>query len=296
MMTQPLPFLNSLQSAPQLYLKELLAQYGPPLQLFRIDPERNTLLVGAKGTRITIPPFSLASLSGKPVKGPVQIHLKEAFTQPEMILAGRPTTSEDRLMESGGQLMVYASQGLSPLKLARPMTIDVPVHKKLGNHLAMRLFVGGNSTLQAYAFNHNFDWGMASEKPVRIRKLEGRKYYHFQMQDFNWAGCDFFVARKASRCMVTARPVSAIEQFDSLLGYLVFQDIHAVARMYPGKHNCTAVNIPEKLSAAAHLVGISKGKLYYGNGIIRRASEKLVDVKMRPVMEKEMVEAIRRIK
>ena len=95
--------------------------------------------------------------------------------------------------------------------------------------------------------------------------------------------------------MVTARPISSVERFDSLLGYLVFHDIQAVARMYPGKHNCTAVNIPERLSASAHLIGVRKGILYYGSGQVWRASEKLVDVRMRPVMEKELAGILREI-
>ncbi|MCO6479457.1 MAG: hypothetical protein J5I94_22675 [Phaeodactylibacter sp.] len=288
MTTQELPLLESLQNAPKLYLKELLGRHGPPTQIFRADPERSTVLVGAGGAKLTIAPFSITDLSGRPAKGEVEVCLKEVFTQGEMMMAGRPTTSEDRLMESGGQILVTARQGGRPLKLAQPLTVGLPVSEKLQNPMAMRLFTGGTSTFQAFSSRQSFDWRMASEKAVRIRRSEGRKYYVFQLQDFNWAGCEFFVARRSSRCMVTARPVSPAEQFDSMLGFLVFRRVHAVARMYPGKHNCTAVNIPGKLSATAHLFGLSQGRLYYGKEVIRRASEKLVDVNMRPVLEKEL--------
>lgn len=297
MTTQQVPLLKSLQSAPQQYLKELLALYGPPDQLFQADPEKNTVLVGNKGTRLTIPPFAITTPLGRPVRGPVEIRLKEAFTQAEMLMAGRPTTSEDRLMESAGQIMVRASQGEGglPLKLALPVAVRMPMQRKLRNPMSMRLFLGASSTFRSYASGQNFDWGMASGGSVRVRKTEGQKYYDFQLRDFNWAGCDFFVARRSSRCMVTARPASPVEKFDALLGYLVFKDIHAVARMYPGKHNCTAVNIPEKLAATAHLIGLVEGQLYYGCGTIRRAAEKLVDVNMQPVLEKELMETLRGI-
>ena len=294
-MTQQAPLLKSLQCAPQVYLKELLGLNGPSTQIFNINPEKSTVLVGAKGTRLTFAPFSLTGLSGTPARGIVEIHLKEVFTQSDMLMAARPTTSEDRLMESGGQLMIYARQGGLPLQLVQPVSVSVPVSKKLRNPLSMRLFVGSTSTFQAYSVEQTFDWRMASEKAVRISKTGRQKYYNFQLHDFNWAGCDFFVSRRASRCMVTARPISSVERFDSLLGYLVFHDVHAVARMYPGKHNCTAINIPEKLSATAHVVGLSKGRLFYGKGVIRRASEKLVDVKMRPVLEKELIGALQKI-
>ncbi len=287
--------MKSLQDAPQLYLKELLGLYGPPTQFFRADPEKSTVLVGAGGTRLTIPPFSITSLSGDPVRGEVEIYLKEVFTQGEMIMAGRPTTSEDRLMESGGQVLVTARQGRRPLMLAQPLTVALPVSDKLRNPMAMRLFTGGASTFQSFSSGEGFDWHMASEKAVRIRKSEGRKYYVFQLQDFNWAGCEFFVARRSNRCMVTARPLSPVEQFDSIVGFLVFQGVHAVARMYPGKHNCTAVNIPGKLSGAAHLVGLSRGRLYYGKEVLRRASEKLVDVNMRPIQDKGLVAALKAV-
>lgn len=295
MTTEQLPFFNSLQSAPQQYLRELLALYGPATQSFSVDPEKSTVLVGAGGARLTIAPFSITGLSGDPVEGEVEIRLKEVFTQGEMIMAGRPTTSEDRLMESGGQLMVTASQGRQRLRLSQPLAVALPVCKKLRNPMAMRLFTGSTSTFQPYASGHSFDWRMASEKAVLIKKIDTGKYYDFQLTDFNWAGCEFFVARRAHRCMVTARPVSNIEQFDTLLGFLAFRDVHAVARMYPGKHNCTAINIPGKLAATAHLIGLSNGRFYYGREIIRQASKKLVDVPMRPALEKELIEALRGI-
>ena len=295
MMTQQAPLLKSLHYTPQLYLKELLALNGPSTQVFHINPEKSTVLVGAKGTRLTFAPFSLTGLSGNPVKGMVEIRLKEALSQSDMLMAGRPTTSEDRLMESGGQLMIQASQGNKELKLAQPVTIGLPVSKKLRNPMSMRLFVGSTSTFQAYSVGQSFDWKMASDKAVRIRKVERQKYFDFQLHGLNWAGCDFFVTRRSNRCMVTARPISSVERFDSLLGYLVFHDIQAVARMYPGKHNCTAINIPEKLSATAHVIGLSRGRLFYGKGVIRRASEKLLDVKMRAVSEKDLIRALQNL-
>lgn len=297
MTTQQVPLLKILRSSPQLYLKELLALYGPPTQIFHINPEERTELVGAKGTRLTIPPVSIAGLSGDPVSGSVEIRLKETFSLAEMVMVGRPTTSEDRLLESAGQVMVQATggDGLPPLRLAQPVTVNLPLNKKVRHPMAMRLFLGGSSTFQSYAFGNTFDWGMASGKAVRIQKHAGQKYYQFQLRDFNWAGCEFFVERRASRCMVTARPASTGVEFDSLLGYLAFNGIHAVARMYPGKNNCTAVNIPEKLSATAHLIGIADEQLYYGRNMLRRAAEKLVDVKMQAVSVQELVGALQKI-
>ncbi|MCB9264653.1 MAG: hypothetical protein H6558_06485 [Lewinellaceae bacterium] len=295
MMTQQAPLFQFLRRAPQQYLKEILSLYGPPVQSFTIDPEKQSQLRGARGTLLSIPPYAMVGLSGNPAKGRVELQLKEAFTPGEMIMAGRPTTSEDRLMESGGQLMIRASHKGLPLRLARPVEVGIPVHRGLRNASPMRLFTGSTSTFQAYSAGNDFDWRMVSEKAVRISKIKGRKYYDFQLDEFNWAGCEYFVARKASRCMVTARPVGAVNRFDSLMGYLVFKDIRAVARMYPGKHNCTAVNIPERLSASAHLIGVRKGILYYGSGQVWRASEKLVDVRMRPVMEKELAGILREI-
>lgn len=295
MTTEQVPLLKKLHGPPHLRLKELLALHGPPAQAFRINPEKRTLITGAGGTRLTFAPYSITNASGQPVAGMAEIILKEVFTQGDMILADRPTASEDRLMESGGQLMIYASQKQQLLALSQPLEVDLPVRRHLRNPVAMRLFVGGVSTFLAYSYGSNFDWRMASEKPVRIHKIEGRKYYNFQLWEFNWADCDFFVAQRSARCMVTARPISTLEKFDNLLAYLVFKDVHAVARMYPGINGCTAVNIPEKLSATAHLVGLSNGQLYYGNGFIQRARDKLVSVKMQPVQERELIGLLREL-
>lgn len=294
MTTERVPLLENLRVPPQQYLKELLASYGPQAQLFSIRAEQDALVKGAGGARLSFSSRSFADASGKPVEGPVEVRLREAFTLGEMILADRPTASEDRLMESGGQLMIQARQGQELLQLSQPATVDLPVRRNLRNPVAMRLFLGGTSTFQPFSYSSSFDWRMASEKPVRIRKIEGRKYYSFQLQSLTWAGCDFFIARRANRYMVTARPVSTVDKFDGLLAYLAFRDIHAVARMYPGQNGCTAVNVPDKLPATAHVVGLSNGNLYYGAGHLRRASDKLVSVKMRHVVERELAELLRR--
>lgn len=295
MLTEHKPVLRTIQGSPFRTLDEFLFQHGPKAQLFQIDSSRMTTIVGEQGARLTILPDSFSDINGKFVDGPVEIHLKEVISRAEMILADKTATSEDRILESAGQLWVQATQGNGLLQLRRPMVVDLPVRKNLRNPLAMRLFVGSTPTVKAFHSDKDFDWKLWSDKPVAIRKVNGHKYYHFNLERLNWANCDYFVSRRGGKSMVTVKPENPVETMDKQIAFLAFEDINSVARMYPGIHGFTALNIPNQLSATAVVIGMHQGQLFFGHHFFSRFSDRLAHVRMRAVTDQELLETLHRL-
>ncbi len=292
MTTEHTPVVNNLKGGPFHSLDELLTHHGPKFQHFRVNPARRTTIVGQNGTRLAFPPFAFTDLLGRIVQEEVEVRLKEAFSRPEMILAGKPSTSDGRLLESGGQFMVNAHRGSSPLQLCQAVEVGLPVQKGLRNPLAMKLYTGSTTTIKVYRQDKNFDWRLLKDHPIKIRKANGHKYYTFKIGAFNWYDCGYLIGKRSARSMVTVRMASPVEHFENQQAYLAFPEINAVAKMYPTSQGFTAINIPNKLSAVAMVIATSHGQLYFGKSTLEKVSDKVAYVKMKAVTEKETIRPI----
>ncbi len=277
-------------------LHEFLNRQASPAQVFRIDAGRMSVIEGDRGLRLAFQPFSFSAMEGRLVDGPVDIHLREVFTRAEIILAGKATTSEDCIMESLGQFWIQATQGASRLELLRPLRCSLPLEKSLANPLAVKLFKGSDKpTVRACHADKYFDWELEPNVSVAIDKAGGaRRYGHFELRQLGWGSCAYFLNPRGGRYMLTLRPEAMEYNPRHQAAYLVFDGIDAVARMYPGAHGFTALNIPGKLSATAVLIGMDQGQLYYGQNFIGRISDRLSHVRMRPVARPELVEILSR--
>lgn len=278
-----------------LLLNNFFAEKEDKVRIYSIDASRVTTIVGRKGARFSFQPDCFSDALGNPVTGEVQIHLREVFQKGEMVLSNRMATSEDRLLEAAGQFFLFATQNHHPLELREPITVEVPVHQSLTNPVAIRLFAGSSSSILPFNPNPIFDWKLVVDKPLKIRKISGKKYFHFEIEAFNWYGCQYFYAKKTVRTMVSARSVADVESFDDQAAFLVFKDIHSVARMYLHGNRFTAFNIPVNLSAYALIIALKDRQLHFGLRIIDQISSQLVPVKLEPVSEDQLLETLRNL-
>lgn len=295
MMTQPNLMVRTMQGSPYRTFDEFFSKHGVPTQVFSINPARRTTIVGKQGTRLTIFPFSLSDVFGNPVEGEVEIFLKEVFSKKEMVLSDKVTTSEDRLLESGGQFFVKACKNLRPLQLSQALSVQLPVREKIGNPLAMKLFVGSTAVTRAYRSKSAFDWKLASNKAVTVRRIGGKKYYSFDINEFNWWNCDYFFAKRTTRTMVSVKTNMPYDYFDDQAAYLIFKNNNSVARMYFGRHHFSSFNIPINLAAAVVVMGIRAGQLYCGKQFIPKTSGGSVMVQMEATTERGLLETLDKV-
>jgi len=264
-------------------------------QSFSIDANRMTTLVSQASTRFTFYPGGFQRLTGAEVTGEVQVQIKEVFRKSDMILTDLMTTSEDRLLESAGHFHIQASQEGIPLQLAIPIAVEMPLSAQVANPLATRLFTGLFSNMFNATSNKLFDWRLLVNKSLKVRKIAGKKYYHFYITDLKWFSCSHLHTRRALRTMVSARCVSAIEDFEEQAAFIVFKNINSVARMYPNINRFTALHIPVNQAATIILIGFRQGEWFYGAHSMEKTSSQLVSVKVEPVIESQLIEYLRRL-
>lgn len=109
---QELPELNEkgekLWSDADKYLK---------LQSFEINAEKDTVIESTDGIVFAIPANCFLDASGNPVKGNIQVEIKEALKASDIMKAGLNTRSGDKLLETGGMFYVNARKGDASLTI-----------------------------------------------------------------------------------------------------------------------------------------------------------------------------------
>lgn len=286
---------KALRHRPPSMLASFLA--GKEIKTFiqTIDADRLTTIVSSNGVRFTFSPFCFSDLSGRQIYGEVQIHLREVFGKSQMVLANLGATSENRLLESAGQFHLQATQNGKPLELTQPINVYMPVIPSLSNKVAVKLFSGSFSTMLGFNDDNIFDWRLVDDRPLPFRKVVDKKYFHFEINEFNWYGCHYFYPKKTTRTMVGARAVSAIDAFDDQAAFLVFDNIPSVVRMYDNGNGFTALNIPVNLPAKVILLALKDEQLYFGTHAMVLTQSQKVHVELEPVSEELLLQKLRQL-
>lgn len=181
---------------------------SPPSQVFLIGNYTENILTGEEGVILQIPANAFETQNGQPVDGVVRLEMREMLTPGSMIMADRPTVSNGRLLTSGGQVYLNATQGGQDLRLRRGVSLGVNV--PTGNvDPNMQLFVGNDSS---GVFNWQptgtsvVDTSNSSSNDTTSNDTTGNggggwgppitdslDYYRMQLQKlFRWINCDYF--------------------------------------------------------------------------------------------------------
>ena len=127
-------------------------------QNFELNADQDTVVETADGIVIAIPANSFLDANGQPVKGKIQLEVKEALSAADIMKAGLNTRSGDKLLETGGMFYINARQDGASLKIDKknPLYAEVPTDEvKPG----MQLFEGKRLA------NGTIDW--VNPKPIQ---------------------------------------------------------------------------------------------------------------------------------
>ncbi len=114
---------------------------------FKTFSTRDTVLIGQKGTVLSIPVDAFAAVNGnnKP-KYPIQIELREAYDFGDMLANNVSTVSDGQLIQTGGMVFVGAKDANgAELKLAAGKEIQVAMPAKGELPAGMQLFTANRS-------------------------------------------------------------------------------------------------------------------------------------------------------
>lgn len=127
-------------SSQKLNLSEdkFLKSAGIPLQNFEIDASQTQIIVAEKGTRLIFQKGCFINLKGEIIKEKVNIQIFEAITMDKMVQANLTTTSQGKLLETGGMFYLEAKANGERLQInpKNPVYVEIPTkNKKSGMQL-----------------------------------------------------------------------------------------------------------------------------------------------------------------
>lgn len=103
----------------------------PDVQSYNVNPKEGATIEGKEGTLIIIPSNAFINDNNEIVNDNVQFELVEALTLEDIVLYNSGTTSNGKLLESGGMLHINATCNNQQVKInpARPLYIEVPTNE-----------------------------------------------------------------------------------------------------------------------------------------------------------------------
>lgn len=248
-------------------LTSLYKSIAPPMQSFTVTAGTQKTIVGEKGTRITFYPSSFKSKNGQILTtGTVNIVLQEMLTGPEMILAGKSTTSDGKLLQSGGQIYVNAYSGGEELLVnssAKPKVM-IPASPNSPN---MDLYVGETKESDSVKGDTTINWSITKDTVSKTEDTTGSggvSYYYYNISQFGFSNCDALYHYTTAKTDIKVIPSSGfVDSNCNVFAY--FPIINGVAYMYY-RNNQFTINYelaPIGLEVKLIMVGRKENKLYY---------------------------------
>ena len=118
------------------------AKHRNEQQVFTVNATNSGVISASQGAKLYLPSHGFITLDGNPVSGNMQVSVKEIYTPMEMIFNNMPSTSNGKLLESGGEFQITVSQNNTPLKLAPGNFIKIGIPNKGVTLQGMQVFKG----------------------------------------------------------------------------------------------------------------------------------------------------------
>lgn len=149
-------------------LAELLRQFEEPSQKFNVPSGKVTKVTGKKGTVISINPDNLMTENGQPLGKEIEVELKELTDTEALLRANASTTSDGRLLVSGGAYYINLTSDGQKLKLKPGRTLSVQFPKLSTKE--MSLFYGTRDSLGRMNWKPTAEKFKSISKPRSIEK------------------------------------------------------------------------------------------------------------------------------
>lgn len=172
---------------------------------FVVNTNRQSEVVGRKGTKLVFPAFAFEDENGETVDGNVEIVMKECYDLNEILAEKLSTTSGERIIETAGMVHIEARQSNRTLRLKDDSryTVFFPTRGKPGKEF--ELFYGSLNSrgiidwTAAASFSEEEATTVRSTSPVAVRsdcfiqicesefrrrtRISEMDYFNWQLQD-----------------------------------------------------------------------------------------------------------------
>ena len=189
-------------------------------QIFRIRPDRDTVLYGTEGTVMRVPAGTFVvgnSRKGTAPQGLVAIQLREFYSMADILLERLSTMAGPRLLETGGmvQLRATAADGTEcKLKPGSAFELGFPATRPIDG---MQLYAGQNTAA------HGLNWKLAPQDKATKPRKKWTSWQYWKKPHFKGG---YAVARHRLSKTIAYDPATAMR----LNGYQVPGQLHRELR------------------------------------------------------------------
>lgn len=219
----------------------------------------------SEGLTVIVLPGSLQLSNGVLATGKIYIETLLIKQRGDMIKFDKPTTSNGRLLISGGEIFVRIRKENEELHLAPGKGIYIKYTDPAPTRL-MKLFYGDESNPERFNWLQNANQTSSGS----VDTLSNPSGYALFSTQLRWINCDYFADTSGARVNVTASLPADYTNANTSV-YLVFKELKAVVGMY-GDANSKKFSSPKVPSGkTAIVISITKkgtNSYYLGHEII----------------------------
>ncbi|MDB5279242.1 MAG: hypothetical protein JWR61_4197 [Ferruginibacter sp.] len=149
-------------------LNYALKKFEEPSQTFKVSGDKPSVVTGRRGTKISINPNDLITESGKLLGQNIEVELKELTNTGQLLKSNAQTTSDGKLLISGGAYFIGVTSNGEQLKLKEGKNLSVQLPKLSDKEMA--LFYGQRNDLGQMNWQKATETFKASKQPANTTK------------------------------------------------------------------------------------------------------------------------------
>lgn len=176
------------------------------------------------GLQVTFPPNCCVNSSGQPITGTVQVELMLLKKKGDMIRLSRPTTSNDSLLVSAGEIFIKLKKDGQAVQLAPGVKINIRYPDSPLNPL-MKFFVGDETNIERFNWKPNPD---LTNNFIYV----GTQAYEIYTNHLRWVNVAYvFDLTTVAKVNVVANLAPYFTNANTV-AFTVFKDYRSVVGMY----------------------------------------------------------------
>lgn len=244
-------------------------------------------IVFSDSLKIIFPPNVCVSIAGTTLYGKIKVELTQLRKKGDFVRYAKPTTSINRLLQTGGSFNVKLSQNGFPLSLAPNASYKIVYRNPLPSN-DMRFFYeetiasSSQDTIKTWMPSDNLgtvtnwqQYDTATNTVYRGYEITSRK--------LNWINCDFFndTTQPATKANVSL-PLNFTNNNTQV--YMVFKSKNIIARLMgePATRLFTFPKVP--VNSEVYLIAIGKlgNDYYFSSKSINIVNANIISAQLEP--------------
>lgn len=242
----------------------LMNDFSKPALVDSFDATSGREILFGDSLEVKFAAYACVGNNGAPLTGKLKLEIHYLKSKGDMIRFAKPTTSGNRLLESGGAFQVKVSQNGQPVNLA-PGAYFRLKFKESTPRTYMKVFYGEQNTITTPTGPvTNFTWALSQDStlnsvgvvPFGIQGTTNMAYQLLSTR-FNWINCDAFTDTTQPRTKVNVLlPITHTNVNTAV--YMVFKNQRTVVRLNSdaATKSFFTTNIP--VGSQVHLISLSK--------------------------------------